>query len=385
MVEPVKVASLSEVTSDHADLPQDEVAGLNGNKLPYMAVVGSFVLLFFGSLYIARDFFMPVILALLFALTLSPIVRFLSRRGIAPGVSSFIILALIIAGLVTSVYLLTGPAQQWLADAPEMGEKIKQRLQEIREPVQAVVEASEQVDDVTKAGSDNPSVQEVTLKQPGLLTNAMSGVGRFLTTLAVTLILMFFLLASGDLFYEKAIRAVPTFSDKKRVLRIVYDIEREVSGYLFTVFLINAGLGAVITIGMYALGMPSFYLWGIAAALLNFIPYIGSVIGVALVAAVALVSFDSLGQALLVPGFYLMTTILEGQFVTPLLLGRRLELNAVAIFIAVALWTWLWGFIGALIAVPLLVMTKVFCDHFESLAAFGDFLSARRPVDDVEV
>jgi predicted PurR-regulated permease PerM len=148
------------------------------------------------------------------------------------------------------------------------------------------------------------------------------------------------------------------------------------------VAVINAGLGAVIALGLWAIGMPTPFLWGVMAALLNFLPYIGALATIVVVAAISIVSFDSLGYAMVAPAFVVACNVLEGQIVTPLIVGRRLELNAVAIFIAVAFWSWLWGFIGALIAVPLLVVVKVFCDHFEGLQAFGNFLAAQQSEDE---
>jgi predicted PurR-regulated permease PerM len=167
-------------------------------------------------------------------------------------------------------------------------------------------------------------------------------------------------------------------SEKKRALRVVYDVEREISRYLLTVALINAGLGVAIALGLWALGMPNPMLWGATAALLNFLPYIGALMNMVLVGIIALISFDSLAYAMLAPAFVLLCNIVEGQFITPMIVGRRLEINSVAIFIAIAFWSWMWGFVGALLAVPLLVIVKVFCDHFDGLANFGNFLSAQQ-------
>jgi predicted PurR-regulated permease PerM len=195
--------------------------------------------------------------------------------------------------------------------------------------------------------------------------------------MGVTLILLLFLLASGDMFYEKLVKSLPTLTDKKRGVRIARTVQREVSRYLLTISLINTGLGAVIAAGMLAIGMPNPVLWGVLAALLNFIPYLGSLLGIVLVGLVALVSFDAIWPALLAPLIYLACTAVEAQLVTPLVIGRRLEMNPVVIFLAIAFWGWLWGIVGALIAVPLLVILKVFADHVESLSAAGEFLSAR--------
>jgi predicted PurR-regulated permease PerM len=177
------------------------------------------------------------------------------------------------------------------------------------------------------------------------------------------------------MFYEKMIGILPTFRDKKRALTIAYDVEKEVSQYLLTITFINLMFGVYVAAAMAAVAMPNPILWGVAAALLNYIPYIGALAGIAMVSVVALISFDSLTYALIPPLLYLAGAMLEGQVITPIFLGRRLELNSVAIFIFVALWSWLWGIVGAIIAVPLLVSIKVFCDHFERLAAFGEFLS----------
>jgi predicted PurR-regulated permease PerM len=130
--------------------------------------------------------------------------------------------------------------------------------------------------------------------------------------------------------------------------------------------------------------MPNPMLWGATAALLNFLPYIGALMNMVLVGVIALISFDSIGYAMLAPAFVLLCNIVEGQFITPLVVGRRLEINSVAIFIAIAFWSWMWGFVGALLAVPLLVIVKVFCDHFDGLANFGNFLSAQQSAADEE-
>jgi predicted PurR-regulated permease PerM len=183
------------------------------------------------------------------------------------------------------------------------------------------------------------------------------------------------------LFYEKIVQSFASLSEKKRALRIVYDVEREISRYLLTVALINGGLGVAVGLGLWAIGLPNPFLWGAAAALLNFLPYGGALATILFVAAIALVSFDSLSYAVLAPGWVILCGIVEGQVVTPLIVGRRLEVNAVAIFIAVAFWSWLWGIVGALIAVPLLVVIKVFCDHFDGLRHVGNFLSAQQVID----
>lgn len=205
-----------------------------------------------------------------------------------------------------------------------------------------------------------------------------------LTTTGIALVFVLFLLGSGNMVYDKIVRVLPTFHDKKTAVSIVHDIEASISQYLLTITLINMGLGVAIGLAMWAIGMPTPYLWGLGATFLNFLLFIGAITGVGLVAIVALVSFDSISYALLPPLAYLSLTALEGNIITPLILGRRLELNTVAIFIGVAFWGWVWGLVGVRIAVPLLVVVKRCCDHLPSWSTLGEFLSLTPPKSEVE-
>jgi predicted PurR-regulated permease PerM len=328
-----------------------------------------------ASLYFARDFFLPVALGFLFAMTLIPIVRWLARHGVPAGATALALVAMLAAALSIGVYSLSGPVSHWIAKAPQMGQQIEAKVEGLRGSVDAVAQATKRVEELSRSASD-PAVQEVVIKDPGFLSTATSSLWSGVTTVGVALVLVLFLLASGDMLYEKIIRVLPTLSDKKRALRIVHDIEASISRYLLTVTLINVGLGVVIGLVMWALGMPSPAVWAVASVVLNFLPYIGAVVGVGVTAVVAFVHFDGLTTALLPPLAYLACTIVEGNVVTPLVLGRRLELNTVALFVGVAFWGFVWGIVGVFLAVPLLVVLKVFCDHFPGLSGLGEFLSS---------
>jgi len=363
--------------SQQQDCIADSLRGIR------VATIGLFLIALVGLVYFARDFLLPVILAFLFALTLSPVVRFLQKRGIAPALSAIALVLLLVGGFGTAAFFLSDPVSNWLSTAPEIGRRVQERLRVLKTPVDAVVAASDQVTKLTEGASSSP-VQRVVVQQPGIISKAADSLVGGLSMAAITFVLLLFLLASGTLFYEKMIGIFPRLRDKKRALTIAYDVEREVSHYLLSITIINGGFGVAIGGSMAILGMPNPVLWGVAAALLNFIPYIGALAGIVMVGLVALISFDALTYSALPPLAYLAIAIMEGQFITPIVLGRRLELNSVAIFIFVALWSWLWGIVGTIIAVPLLVSAKVFCDHFEGLQSFGEFLSGRARSSDVE-
>lgn len=348
-----------------------------------LSLVGIFLLAVVYALYFGREFFMPVVLAFLLALTLTPIVRVLRKRGLPAYFSATLLVVLAGLGIAATGYLLSGPVVELVANAPSIGRQVTERLSELRRPFEHLLQISQQIEQLTNVVDDS-SVQKVVVAQPGILSRAAGNLVSVGTSIAITFVLALFLLASGTMFYEKIVQSFASLSEKKRALRVVYDVEREISRYLFTVTLINGGLGVAIGLGLWAIGVPNPFLWGVAAALLNFLPYVGALATILFVAAIALVSFDNLSYAMLAPGWVIICDIVEGQVITPLVVGRRLEVNAVAIFIAVAFWSWLWGIVGALIAVPLLVVVKVFCDHFDSLRHVGNFLSAQQVAEPEE-
>ena len=344
------------------------------------ALRGILILAIIATMYFARDFLVPVVLALFIALTFRPAIRYLSKRGVPPGLAATgFLLVLLTSGFAAS-YILSGPIAAWIDQAPEFARAFSEKFRGIRQSISVVADLSEKLQDVSEPANSS-AVQEVMVRQPALPAILALVTGypvRLAVLFLATLVIAVFLMASGELFYEKLIRILPSFTDKKRALRIVYDIEREVSAYLLIVTAINACIGLAIAITFHVLGMPSPYLWGLLAFFLNFIPYVGPIAGASLSTFIAIATFDSLGYALLPLLAYVGWSLIESEFVSPHVLGRRLQMNAVAILLSLAFWTWLWGIAGAIIAVPLLVSIRVFCDHIDGLAGVGEFLSERR-------
>ncbi|MDQ6758273.1 MAG: AI-2E family transporter [Acidobacteriota bacterium] len=340
-----------------------------------IALTGLFILACFYTLYFGREFFLPISLAFVFTFLLSPIVRALKTVHIPESLGA----ALVILGCLGSLgfigYELSGPLTEWMEKAPEISQKLQGHLRNLKKPVEKITQAGEQVQELAKVGAEEKKPpQRVELKQAGFGDGLFSWTWSFLFGLMVMVILLYFLLGSGDLFLRKLIHVLPRFEDKKTAVQIARKIEDHVSKYLLTVALINAGLGTAGGLAFWALGMPNPMLWGTMAALLNFIPYVGALTVIMTVGLVATATFGSVSHALLVPAVYFVLATLEGNFITPWILGRRLTLNPVVIFIGLTFWGWLWGIVGVLIAVPMLVTFKIFCDHIEPLAPIGEFL-----------
>lgn len=351
----------------------DHLASIR-RSLQFLVLIALFV-----TAYFAKDLILPIVLGFLLALTLSPLERSLHRAGMPHVVAGFLLVSA--TGLVIFAIIAgsAGTVALWSDELPRMGAEIQAKLRGMTAAVEDVRAVTEGVE---KMSTENGGPEEVVVKQPTLLDNAFETVSTVGATIAVALVLALFLLSSGPLFYLKIIQAFPTLAGKKRALTTVYDVEKRVSRYLLTITVINACLGLCIGVYLMLLGMPRGYVWGIAAFLLNFLPYLGGVIGSVIVGAIAIVQFDSLGYALLAPLGYQLLTGIEGQLITPYLVGRRLAMNTVAVFLTVVFWGWLWGLAGALVAVPFLVVFKVICENFEPLHTIGNFLSGERPVEE---
>ncbi|MGR3499426.1 MAG: AI-2E family transporter [Limimaricola soesokkakensis] len=363
------------------DLP-DPALELAENRLSELRkirrlILCSFLLAAFTATYFARDVLLPIVLAILLTLTLRPLVRGLQRIGIPPGFSAVLLMLAIGLGFAIAGYFLSGPIGEMAARAPQIGSEVQSKLAGLMDRFASIQEVGKQVTEMADAAgaTDGEEKVEVVVDQSGLIPEAVGSVASITSSLVAAMILTLFLLASGDFYHRRIVEASPKLHDKKRALTIVRDVEKQISRYLAAITMINAGLGLAIGVALWILGLPMPHVWGTLAFLLNFMPFIGAIIGTAAVGAFALVSFDSVPYALLAPLSYFALTTIEGNFVTPMLVGRRLELNIVSVFVTVAFWIWLWGVPGAVLAVPFLVVVKAICDNVPSLKAFGSFLS----------
>lgn len=335
------------------------------------------VLALLYTLYFARPFLLPIVVALLLSLLFSPVVRALARFKIRPPVSAGLIILALLGSVGFAGYELSGPVQRWAASAPETFATAQAKFRTLLKPLERASRTAAQVESAAGAvaGPDKP--REVVVRQPSLIARVFGTTQKFLVMALEVLILLYFLLASGDLFLQKLIKVLPSVRDKRNAVEIARKTEASISTYLLTTLAITLSEGLVVTLAMWALGMPNPLLWGAMVVVLEFIPYLGAMIMTSVLALAALTVYDTVGQALLVPGAFLLINVIQGNFVSPMLLGHRLALNPVALLVGLTFWFWIWGLPGAFVAVPLLATFKIFCDHIQSLAAVGEFLGMR--------
>ena len=362
-------APVAEPTPESAAEGDDSpgLVHIRSYSLFFLAILGLFY-----TLYFAREILFPFSLAMVLCLLLRPPVRWMARRGVPYFVGAAVMEIAMVGVVIFGIYQLVQPAREWIVDAPVHLSRIEAKLRPVTASLESIKAATAKVDAIAE-GDDNGAVPVVT-KQPGVASVVMTSTGAALASVAVTLVLLYFLLASGDTYLNKIVEMVPTFRGMRDAVEVARAIEGGVSSYLFTVTMINAALGVAEGLAMWALGVPNPALWGLMAAVLNYIPFLGPMIGTIIVGMVALAEFETVGAAAVVPMVYLGITTLEGNFITPAIFGRSMSLNPVMVMVALVFWGWIWGIGGALLAVPFLAAAKIACDRLERLQPLGRFL-----------
>jgi predicted PurR-regulated permease PerM len=346
-----------------------------GNRLARIATIGLFVLAVFYTLYVARDLLMPIVLALMLALVLSPVIRALGRIYV-PKAAAALMVVLFVCGSVGAIgYALYAPVVGWFHGAPYNLYVIESKLGVLKKSVEDVKKATAEAERMTEVTKEEDR-QKVVVDDHSWLDLFLAQARYFALQISLILLLLFYLLAAGNLFTEKLIAVLRKPAHRKQALAIVEQTQREISGYLFTVTAINVGLGIAVMIAMYLLGMPDPLLWAVLAAVLNFVPYLGPITTLGIIMIVALTTFPAPSESLVVGAAYLGLVVVESEFVKPILLGRRFTLNPVVIVLSLVLWGFLWGVPGVLLAIPILVAFKILCDNVPALAAMGSFMDS---------
>ncbi|HEY2944854.1 MAG TPA: AI-2E family transporter [Vicinamibacteria bacterium] len=336
------------------------------------AQTGLFVLACLYTIYFARPVLLPLTLGLILDFLFRPVVRRLKRwRVPEPAGAALVILALV-GGFGFGLYTLSGPASEWLAKAPRSLPQVEARLQKVLRPVERVTQTAEQVGKLASPGA--PDLPEVKLKEEGLGAMLFGGTQTFLEAAIVTLTLLFFLLASGDLFLRRVIALVAGPQERSRAGEIAREIEKHVSRYLYASTGINVAFGVVTALAMHLLGLPNALLWGVVAGLTAFIPYLGGLIAAALIGMAALLTFTDTSPVVTIILVFLLLDTLKGYILYPLVMGRQFTMNAAMLFMALTFWWWAWGIPGALLAVPLMAILKIFSERMDGLTPLAKLL-----------
>jgi predicted PurR-regulated permease PerM len=330
------------------------------------------VLMFGTFLYFARALLLPVLCAIVVGMTLGPYVG----NVIARGVPAWLVALLVVLGLIAianiALILLANPATEMLRRMPEIAAAIKEKLHVFDQPIAAF----QQLQIALGADPDKSGVDlNVTSVATGILTTITPAAVQFVLQLILFLGTLFFFIMGRTTFRRQAVNLFSTRDARLRALKILNDIESNLSGYLMVVTAINVCLGIVAIVMAYALGLPYPLLWGALAFALNYVPYVGPGIVYVLLFLVGLLTYPTLLGALAPPATYIAITLVEGQFLTPAIVGRQvLQVHPLAIFLGIGFWAWLWGPLGAFLAMPILIVARVAFDHLypQSIADLPD-------------
>lgn len=333
-----------------------------------------------AAFYVAMAVLVPVVAGMVIALALRPAMRRLVRLGIPTMISSAMLVAMVLVLAVLLVQRLVSPAQEWLERAPMTFRlrQLQEKLEPLQQPLEDVDEASRQVSELTSSDDSRNawnSPQEVVLRPPSLIRSLVNSTTQLATGALLCVVLTYFFLARGDSLLTHISTALPGYTSAAQQTRAIAQVEHAVSTYLLTVTIINAGLGLCVGLACWMIGVPNPSLWGAMAMLLNFLPYLGGLIGAGVVLMVSLFSFDSIAYSFVAPSVYLILTALEGNFVTPSVLGRSMKLNPLVVILSLTYWTWMWGIAGAILAVPLLAILVSVCRQFRQTQALAAVLS----------
>ncbi|MBA2291355.1 MAG: AI-2E family transporter [Gemmatimonadales bacterium] len=337
------------------------------------ALPGIFIILAITAMRLASALLLPVAVAALFALLLAKPVRWLVRRRVPTSLAAGVVVFGTVIAFGTLVYLFATPAASWIERAPRTLTTAQVKINRLMKPIEKLQRTAEKVEEITSPNND--PVRSVKVAQDGLMSKVSGTTLHFLGSFATVIFLSFFLLAQGERFREKVAEFVHR-RHHSNVQDLLRDMQAQMSTFLLTAAMINVGVGLCTYGALLLIGMPNPGLWGVVAGVFNFLPYIGAIATMVIIGLAGLVSFDAPSQAFMAVGAFFAINLIEANIVTPTLMGRRLPLNPVAVFLGFLFWGWVWGITGAVLAVPLTVMVKVIVDRIPSLEPLGVLLDS---------
>jgi len=333
---------------------------------------GLFVLAVLAAAYVASEIVLPLVFAIVLKLLLQPALRVLGRLHVPRMLAALLLILALFGTIIGLGTAISVPARSWAAKLPEGIPRLEERLSFMRGPINALQLFLQQVEDIGETGpSPNGAISD---GGAAFLMKLFSGTRSFASGFLMTVLFLFFLLVSGDIFLHRLVEILPRFRSKRQVVEISQEIENDVSAYLITITIMNAAVGIATAMAMWLTGVGDPILWGTIAFMLNYVPILGTGLGVLIFLLAGLLTHDTLWQALLPVGLYFGFHLIEGETLTPMLLARRFTLNPVLVIISLVFWFWMWGIPGGILSMPMLAITKIICDRLKPLAAFGHFL-----------
>lgn len=349
--------------SDEMPLPSDP-------KVIFLG--GLFTLSLLATAHVAGEIILPLALAITLKLLLQPILRALERLRIPRMFAALMLIVALFGTVVGLGTAISGPAGTWAAKLPEGIPRLQERLSFLRDPINTLQQFLQQVENIGSTGARPEAA--ASAGGPTLLAILFAGTRSFASGLFTTVLFLYFLLVSGDIFLRRLVEILPRFSSKRQAVDISQQIESDISAYLVTITVMNVAVGLATGVVMWLTGVGDPILWGTVAFLLNYAPILGPIFGMMIFLLAGLLTIDTLWQALLPAGLYLGIHLIEGETVTPMLLARRFTLNPVLVILSLVFWFWMWGIPGAILSVPMLAIIKIVCDRIRPLAALGHFL-----------
>lgn len=331
-----------------------------------LAEVGLFLLALLLALYVARDVIVPLMFALMLYFLLRSSVRLLGRLRLPKAVAGAVVLLGVVLLVGVAVFELSTPAANWADRLPVAVRQLEFKSRALKAPVEKASRIAEKVEQFTEIGH-NGGVPQVAIVKPGLFDALLESTFALLGQLLITLIAAYFLLLDGDTLLGRLFRMLPDL-EGERASAVINQVEQRMGQYLRTVTWINLALGVCLGAILQVLGMPNPWLWAVMASILNYVPYLGAAVGMLVVALASFVSFDTASSAIMPPLSYLALTSVEGNILTPLVLGRTFRISPLVVFVWLAFWAWLWSIPGAILAVPMLMLINIICEQSPTLS-----------------
>jgi predicted PurR-regulated permease PerM len=335
---------------------------------------GLFMLAMLVVLYVAAEIIIPIVLAVVLKLILQPLVRVLEHVHVPRGAGAIVAILLLLAVLGGTISALAAPATSWASKLPDAIPQVRDNLEFMKRPIATIQSVLHQVEGIAGNEPAGEQAGAAPVKGPNLLGTLLGGTASVTASFLTTLLVLFYLLVSGETFMRRLVEILPRFRDKRQAVELSMHVERDISAYLLTVTLINVIVGIATGLVMWLCGVANPALWGAVAFVLNFVPILGPMMGIIIFLMASVLALGVSWWALLPVGLYLGIHVLEGEILTPMILARRFTINPVAVILSLIFWYWMWGVVGAILAVPMLAIIKIVCDDLRPLRAIGHFL-----------